>query len=169
MAKMLIDQEETGIKIAQKLGADYILTYVEAERFDFTNGTSLYTFGYGGDESKMLGIMRIGGFNESKFLEVDQFTPTPLFWNTTLLGRLIPFAPAGYTVFKNGQPANLSEQYTPGSFALYSKQIKYSVNDITKKQQPLSLVYSSDSFKNSDHKVITAVLIYKVNHGYYFQ
>ena len=169
MAKMLIDQEETGIKIAQKLGADYILTYVEAERFDLANGTSLYTFGYGGDESKMLGIMRIGGFNESKFLEVDQFTPTPLFWNTTLLGRLIPFAPAGYTVFKNGQPANLSEQYTPGSFALYSKQIKYSVNDITKKQQPLSLVYSSDSFKNSDHKVITAVLIYKVNHGYYFQ
>ena len=36
MAKMLIDQEETGIKIAQQLGADYILTYVEVERLELS-------------------------------------------------------------------------------------------------------------------------------------
>ena len=168
MAKMLIDQEETGIKIAQQLGADYILTYVEVERLELANGSSLYTFGYGGDESKMPGIMRIGGFNERNYLERDGFTPKPIFWNTTLLGKIIPFTPVGYAVVKNGEPGNLSEKYEPGSLALYSKQIKYSVSDTLKKQQPLSLVYSSDSFKNGNQEVMTAVMIYKVNHDYQF-
>ncbi|HEX7178768.1 MAG TPA: STT3 domain-containing protein [Nitrososphaeraceae archaeon] len=167
MAKMLIDQEETGIKMAQMLGADYILTYVEAERFIAANGTTYYTFGYGGDESKMLGIMRIGGFDESKYLEGDRFTTAPIFWNTTLLGKLIPLNPAGYAIFKNGEPVKFLEKYKPGSLALYSKQMKYPNIGLTKNQNSLNLVYSSDSFKNDDEKLITAVLIYKINHDYY--
>ena len=169
LAKMLMDQEETGITIARKLGADYILTYVEAERFDGPNGTSYYSFGYGGDESKMLGMIRIGGFEENKFLERDKFTATPLLWNTSLLGKLIPLSPEGYAIFKNGQLANFSKQYYPGSIALYSKQVKYLDNNITKIEQPLSLVYSSDSFKNSNDTMMTAVLIYRINHDYKFQ
>jgi len=169
LAKMLMDQEETGITIAQKLGADYILTYVEAERFDGPNGTSYYSFGYGGDESKMLGMMRIGGFDENMFLEQDKFTATPLLWNTSLLGKLIPLTPEGYAIFKNGQLSNFSKQYYPGSIALYSKQVKYLDNNISKIEQPLSLVYSSDSFKNSHDTMMTAVLIYRINHDYNFQ
>ena len=168
MAKMLTDQEQTGITIAQKLGADYILIYLEAERFNATNGTSFYSFGYGGDESKMPGMMRIAGFDENKYLEADQFTPTLLFWNTSLLGKLIPLTTEGYAIFKNGQLSNFSNHYTPGSIALYSKEVKYPDNNFTKTQQPLRLVYSSDSFKKSDHSMMTAVLIYEVNHDYHF-
>jgi dolichyl-diphosphooligosaccharide--protein glycosyltransferase len=168
MAKMFLDQEETGITIAQKLGADYILIYVEAERFDAPNGT-YYSFGYGGDESKMLGMMRIGGFDENKYLERDKFTATPLFWNASLLGKLIPLTNEGYAKFENGQLANFSDSYTNDSIALYSKQVKYPDNDTNKRQQPLSLVYSSESFKNSHDKMMTAVLIYRVNHDYDFQ
>jgi dolichyl-diphosphooligosaccharide--protein glycosyltransferase len=166
MAKMFLDQEETGITIAQKLGADYILIYVEAERFDAPNGTSYYSFGYGGDESKMLGMMRIGGFEENKYLERDKFTATPLFWNASLLGKLIPLTKEGYAKFEKGQLANFSDSYTTDSIALYSKEVKYPDNDTIKKQQPLSLVYSSNSFNSNDQKMMTAVMIYKVNHEY---
>jgi dolichyl-diphosphooligosaccharide--protein glycosyltransferase len=167
LAKMLIDQEENGITIAQKLGADYILIYLEAERFNAPNGSSFYTFGYGGDESKMLGIMRIAGLDDNKYLEPDLFTPTPLFWNMSLLGKLLPLSSEGYAKLNNGELTNFSDHYTPGSIALYSKEVKYPDNNI-KTQQPLRLVFSSDSFKNNNQDMMTAVLIYEVNHDFHF-
>jgi dolichyl-diphosphooligosaccharide--protein glycosyltransferase len=114
-------------------------------------------------------MMRIGGFDENKYLERDKFTATPLFWNASLLGKLIPLTNEGYAKFENGQLANFSDSYTNDSIALYSKQVKYPDNDTNKRQQPLSLVYSSESFKNSHDKMMTAVLIYRVNHDYDFQ
>jgi dolichyl-diphosphooligosaccharide--protein glycosyltransferase len=57
-----------------------------------TNGTSFYTLGNGGDESKKQWFMRIGGFDESDYLEKDGVTPKQRFWNTTLLGQLIPLS-----------------------------------------------------------------------------
>lgn len=160
IAKMFIDKPEDGIKVARQLKTDYILLYIVAQRLAGANGTSFYTLGSGGDESKKQWFMRIGGFDENKYLEQDGLTPTPLFWNTTLLGKMMPFNVEAYA-----SRANIQPQYSPGTIALYSKHIKYPVNS-TQPSQPLSLVYASPTFNNKDPGIVFGVLIYKVNHNY---
>ena len=94
---MFIDKPEDGIKVVRQLKADYILLYIVGQRLGTgPNGASFYTLGSGGDESKKQWFMRIGGFDESRYLEQDGLTPTPSFWNTTLLGGLIPFKVDAY-------------------------------------------------------------------------
>jgi len=160
IAKMFIDKPEDGIKVVRQLKADYILLYIVGQRLGTgPNGTSFYTLGSGGDESKKQWFMRIGGFDESRYLEQDGLTPTPSFWNTTLLGGLIPFKVDAYA-----SRANIQQQYSPGSIALYSKQVKYPVNGGI--HQPFDLVYASPSFKSDNQGLIFGVLIYKVNHNY---
>ncbi|MGA9150889.1 MAG: STT3 domain-containing protein [Candidatus Nitrosopolaris sp.] len=163
IAKMFIDQKENGIKIAQDLKADYIVVYVVAQRFTLTNGTSFYVLGSGGDESKKQWFMRIGGFDTTDYLQMDGFTATPRFWDTTLLGQLIPFRPVLYA--QGGQLSNLQPNYSPGTVALYVKDIKFPTGP-NPGTQPLSLAYSSPSFQEKGPGLVFAVLIYKVNHNY---
>jgi dolichyl-diphosphooligosaccharide--protein glycosyltransferase len=165
IAKMFIDQKENGIKVAQDLKADYILVYVVGQRFSGVNGTAFYTLGSGGDESKKQWFMRIGGFDETNYLQADGFTATPRFWNTTLLGQIIPFTPQAYASFQGGQLTNLQPKYAPGTIALYVKHIKFPVGS-NPDNQPLSLVYSSPSFQSNDPGLVFGVLVYKVNHNY---
>jgi dolichyl-diphosphooligosaccharide--protein glycosyltransferase len=165
IAKMFIDQPQNGIKIAHDLRADYIVVYVVAQRFAGVNGTNFYTLGSGGDESKKQWFMRIGGFDENNYLQSDGFTATPRFWNSTLLGQLIPFKPQAYASFQGGQLSNLQPDYRPGTIALYTKDIKYPMGNNPGKQ-PLSLVYASPSFQSNDQGLVFGVLIYKVNHDY---
>jgi dolichyl-diphosphooligosaccharide---protein glycosyltransferase len=160
IAKMFIDKPQDGIKVARQLKSDYILLYIVGQRFPGTNGTSFYTLGSGGDESKKQWFMRIGGFDETKYLEQDGLTPTPSFWNTTLLGQLIPFKVVAYA-----SRGNIQQDYSPGSMAIYSKDIKYPESS-GGTHQPFSLVYSSTSFKGNNPGLVFAVLIYKVNHDY---
>ena len=159
IAKMFMDQTENGIKIAKDLKSDYILVYIVGQRFSGVNGSELYVLGNGGDESKKQWFIKIGGFDENKYLEQDGFTPTPFFWNSTLLGQLIPFTPVSYIL--NGAPTG---QYQPGAMTIYSKDIKYPENSTS--EQPLRLVYSSDSFNSDRPGLFFAVLIYEVNHNY---
>jgi dolichyl-diphosphooligosaccharide---protein glycosyltransferase len=187
IAKMFMEKPENGIKIAtSNLKADYILIYVVAGKIPIqigdgskSVGTSshyyYYTLGGGGDESKIADIIGIGGgFKEQKYLERDEFTPTPRFWNMTLLGTLMPFRLEGYTLLpKIGQGGNLTtipfKQYKTGSLALYSEDIKYNKEgDSTTTTQPLSLAFSSGNLLANGNnyakdKVASAVLIYKVN------
>jgi dolichyl-diphosphooligosaccharide--protein glycosyltransferase len=165
IAKMFIDQKENGIKIAQDLKADYILVYVVGQRFSGVNGTAFYTLGSGGDESKKQWFMRIGGFDETNYLQADGFTATPRLWNTTLLGQIIPFTPQAYASFQGGQLTNLQPDYKPGTVALYVKHIKYPVGS-NPDNRPLSLVYSSPSFQSNEPGLMFGVLVYKVNHNY---
>ncbi|MCI0557221.1 MAG: glycosyltransferase family 39 protein, partial [Nitrososphaera sp.] len=92
IAKMLISDEQNALRIANQLDADYIVVYVVGQlRFYGTqNGTAanatsdripIYTLGPGGDESKKQWFMRIGGFDEDRYIQPDGFTPTPQFWN----------------------------------------------------------------------------------------
>src|ERR687888_513635 len=158
IAKMFIDKPEEGIKTAGQLKADYILIYIVAQRLAGANGTSFYTLGSGGDESKKQWFIRIGGFDENQYLQQDGLTPTPLFWNATLLGKLIPFNVEAYA-----SRDNVQQQYSPGTIALYSKHIKYPENAVDI-HQPLSLAYASPSFNSDKPGLVFAVLIYKVNH-----
>src|ERR671917_1413351 len=95
LAKMFVSDEQTGMRIAQDLQADYIMVYVVGQvRFygqTNTSGTdpaaannderiAIYTLGQGGDESKKQWFIRIGGFDESDYVENDGFTPTPQIW-----------------------------------------------------------------------------------------
>ncbi|MFN2435294.1 MAG: peptidylprolyl isomerase, partial [Nitrososphaeraceae archaeon] len=159
IAKMFMDQTDNGLKIAQDLKSDYIVVYVVGQRFSGINSSELYVLGNGGDESKKQWFIRIGGFDENRYLEQDGFTPTPFFWNSTLLGQLLPFTPVSYIL--NGAP---SGEYQPGAMTIYSKDIKYPQNATA--EQPLRLVYSSDSFKSNRPGLFFAVLIYEVNHNY---
>ncbi len=174
IAKMLISDEQSGLKIAQDLKADYILVYTVAQvRFiGQSNNTEtgapqqvpIYSLGQGGDESKKQWFMRIGGFDETQYIERDGFTPTPEFWNNTLLGKLFPFEPSSYVQFSGGRIASEPKsEWEPGFTGLYTKHVKYPADGGS--DQPLHLVYSSPSFNNNDN-IMFGVFIYKVNHDY---
>ncbi|HEX2557705.1 MAG TPA: peptidylprolyl isomerase, partial [Nitrososphaera sp.] len=179
IAKMFISDEQSGIKIAQDMKTDYIVVYTVGQiRFfgtapNATNSNStgdripIYTLGQGGYESKKQWFMRIGGFDESKYIESDGVTPTPEFWSSTLLGKLFPFEPSSYVLFgQDGSIQNLrntTQGWQQGFTGLYTKHVKYPTNGTD--DQPLQLVYSSPSF-NKETNPMFGVLIYKVNHNY---
>src|SRR5437867_3144870 len=176
IAKMLVSDEQSGLKIAQDLHADYILAYDVAQirfyaRTNATNATGIsapeqvpiYTLGQGGDESKKQWFMRIGGIDETQYIERDGFTPTPEFWNNTLLGKLFPFDPIGYTPLSGKNVGQIQAKWQQGMAGLYTQHIKYPADGSS--DQPLKLVYSSPSFDNKDG-IMFGVFIYKVNHDY---
>jgi dolichyl-diphosphooligosaccharide--protein glycosyltransferase len=173
IAKMFIDNEQAGTKIAHDLKADYVLVYVVGQKqFTGQTGTDnatkrdvpVFTLGQGGEESKNQWIMRIAGYDTARYLEQDQFTPKSAFWSSTLLGKLMPFEPLSYGQFgPDGRIGKIEPTYKPGLFQLYSKHVKYPADGGP--NQPFQLVYASPSFeKNED--IVTGIFIYKVNHDY---
>jgi dolichyl-diphosphooligosaccharide--protein glycosyltransferase len=178
---MLISDQEKGLAIANDLKADYIVVYVVGQVRLFgspagldgsidTNSTErvpLYTLGQGGDESKKQWFMRIGEFDETRFIQPDGFTPTPEFWNNTLLGKLFPFAPASYVMFgPDGSiqnVRNLTQGWQQGFTGLYTQEVKFPADG--GEDQPLHLVYASPSFENEEN-IAFGVFVYKVNHDY---
>ncbi|HEX2471118.1 MAG TPA: STT3 domain-containing protein, partial [Nitrososphaera sp.] len=138
IAKMFISDEESAMKIAQDLKADYLLVYVvgQVRFYGQTNATgtdaggdgerlAIYTLGQGGDESKKQWFMRIGGFDEANYVEEDGFTPKPEFWNNTLIGKLFPLEPLYYASFGAQGPSEIQETWQPGLVGLYAQNVKY--------------------------------------------
>src|SRR5919197_1206506 len=178
VAQMFIESPEEGVKIANKLKADYILVYSVSKIITQINNSLYYMPYQGGDESKLYWFLRIGGFKINGYLEDDEYTPKPKFWNSTFIGKLLPFTLQGYTSsFGNGLDSKIItkntttiifHKYKPDAIALYSKQIKYPESgknqDLLK--QPLTLVYSSSdsSFneRNNQEGIRPSVLIFKV-------
>lgn len=176
IARMFVSDEESAMKIAQDLKADYLLVYVvgQVRLYGQTsaNGTeaggdgerlSIYTLGQGGDESKKQWFMRIGGFDEANYIEEDGFTPKPEFWNNTLIGKLFPFEPLYYASFGAQGPSEIQETWQPGLVGLYAQNVKYPADGGN--DQPLHLVYTSPSFENEEG-IMFGIFIYKVNHDY---
>jgi dolichyl-diphosphooligosaccharide--protein glycosyltransferase len=162
IAKMFMDKPEDGINLAaSKLRANYILVYVVAEPISINNNT-YYILGSGGDESKAPVFMTMAGLDERKYITENGYSPE--FWNSTLIGELIPLTQVGYTFFKDGKPTNLFQDNKPGSSPVYSKDIKYPRNtDNVAPKEPLSVVYASDSFAETSQDIISAVLIFKID------
>jgi dolichyl-diphosphooligosaccharide--protein glycosyltransferase len=176
IAKMLMSDEQSGMRIAQDLQADYIMVYVvgQVQFYGQLNATgtdganednriAVYTLGQGGDESKKQWFMRIGGFDETNYVEEDGFTPKPDFWNNTLIGKMFPLEPLYYARLGPQGPIEIQERWQPGLVGLYAQNVKYPAgggND-----QPLELVYASPSFENQE-SIMFGVFIYKVNHDY---
>jgi dolichyl-diphosphooligosaccharide---protein glycosyltransferase len=162
IAKMFISPEEEGWKIANDLKSDYILIYVVGQKLpslDPTNPSPLYVLGSGGDESKKHWFIRIGGFNESEYVESNGDTPKQKYWDS-LLGNMMPFQTIG---FYNPSSGTLSPTYQPNAIPFYIKDIKYPKDNTS---EPLSLVYASKSFESDEPGLFFGVLVYKVNHDF---
>ncbi|AIC16797.1 peptidylprolyl isomerase [Nitrososphaera viennensis] len=172
IAKMFSGDEQSGIKIAQDLKADYVVVYVVGQhQFDGTPGGNstdvnvpIYTLGQGGEESKKNWIIRIAGYDTSKYIESDGFTPKPAFWTNTLLGKLVPYEPGNYVALTPNGIGNVEKTYKPGLVQLYTKNVKYPADGDP--GQPFHLVYASPSFNDDSSGIVTGVLIYKVNKDY---
>jgi dolichyl-diphosphooligosaccharide--protein glycosyltransferase len=161
IANMFMDKPADGIHLASSnLRANYILVYVVARPISIENNT-YYVLGYGGDESKAPVFMTLAGSDEQKYITENGYSTE--FWNSTLIGKLIPFTPVGYTLFDEKRMI-LFKGYKSGAFPVYSKDIKYprNTNSIELKE-PLSVVYTSDSFAEYSQGIVSAVLIFKIN------
>ncbi|MDF0680219.1 MAG: hypothetical protein P0116_04570 [Candidatus Nitrosocosmicus sp.] len=69
--------------------------------FDPANPSPLYVLGSGGDESKKHWFIRIGGFNESEYVESNGDTPKQSIGFA--LGKMMPFQTIGLynSVYRN--------------------------------------------------------------------
>lgn len=158
IARTFLSSPDKAYEMIKEMGAQYVLVYVVGQKF-VSNGQDLYVLGGGGDESKKQWFMRIGGFQESQFLEDDQFTPNNNFWQNTLLGQMFPFVPITYY---DPNTHTESQNYTAGYTAIYAKVVKYPSDG----NGPLKLVYSSSSLNRTNSGVFSGVLIYQVNPDY---
>ncbi len=158
IAKMLLSSPDDAWNSLNTMQADYVVIFVSASQLNLES-TQLYTLGGGGDESKKQWFMRIGGFDETKFVYSDGLSGTNLFWEQTLLGKMIPYSILGYV-----HPNNLgqqSESYVPGFVGIYEKDVKLDSDD-----EPLKLVHASPGFYKDEpgHKLV--VLVYEINKNY---
>lgn len=162
IAKMFISPEVEGWKIAKDLESDYILLYVVGQKLpsmDPANPSPLYVLGSGGDESKKHWFIRIGGFDETQYVESNGDTPKQKLWDS-LFGNMLPFKTLG---FYNPSSGTLSPSYQPNVIPFYTKDIKYPKGNTN---EPLSLVYASKSFESNEPGLFFGVLIYKVNEDF---
>jgi dolichyl-diphosphooligosaccharide--protein glycosyltransferase len=158
LAKMLLSTPDESWKILQDMDADYVLVYVAAQRVN-SEEPPLYIVQGGGDESKKQWFMKIGGFPVGKYLYDDGLSPTPEFWNETLLGKTIPFTTFAYIDVANQKQA---DGYVPGFTPVYTADIKFPPDG----DGPLKLAYMSSGFSRKDSGPINGVLIYEVNKNY---
>jgi len=159
IAKLLLSTPDEGWKSLESMGADYFVVHVAGQRLtiDGSQNQPIYNLGGGGDESKKQWFMKIAHEPLGKYIHPDGISGTEIFWNETLLGKMIPFEPIGYVNFQTEQQ---SLTYQHGFTTIYQKSIKFSEND------PMKLVYSSPSFDTEKGGNVIGVFVYEINHGY---
>ncbi|MDG6901810.1 MAG: hypothetical protein JRM80_07605, partial [Nitrososphaerota archaeon] len=148
IGRMLMSNATAAAAIARKIGGDrptYVLLFVTGSIFPTSSGGQYYilqvpaggglTAG-GGDESKKQWFIRIGGLNESQYLDcpklsatctsIDDYNLTPYALQNSLFADLLPFRFAGYLVAQSssssasGSQVVLTANYSPGSVEAFS-------------------------------------------------
>jgi dolichyl-diphosphooligosaccharide--protein glycosyltransferase len=167
----------TGSVVQISSGQQYYILQVPAGQ-GFTAG--------GGDESKKQWFIRIGGLNESLYLEcpsvtpscpnVDDFNLTPYAAKDTLFGQLLPFQYAGFLVTSTDSSGNTQVTLNP-TYAFGANGIPpveaYTYPNIytygTNSSGPFRLAYASPSMSsptacpgNPSLNCFDAVLVYQV-------
>jgi len=147
IAKMFLSNPDDGWNSLNEMQADYVLVFVASQRLavDTDEGLPLYVLEGGGDESKKQWFMRIAGEPLSKYLQSDGHTGTDYFWNETLLGKMFPFTPLAYVNFQTNQQ---SPTYLPGFAPVYTKDIKFPIDE----DGPLRLVYGRQRTEDSGQR-----------------
>ena len=171
MPSMLSDEEKIGLTNDQLekletqtrneeagVGADYVLIFLAGMKLTGPNLPPYYILEGGGDESKKVWFMKIGGVDQAQFVEIDGHTPKNAFWDT-MLGKMIPFTIAGYADPSNDR---IYDSYQNGLVPVYVPEIKYPTNG----DGPFKLVYASPSIDRIDKGPITTILIYEINKDY---
>ena len=159
-AQKLNVAEESCNPITKGMDADYIVIYLAGERF-YPEGVNapLYTLEGGGDESKKMWFVKISNHQFSKMLENDNITPTKFYMENTTLGMLTPFSIFKYVELNTGRTF---DTYQNGFIPVYVNDLKFKDPE----NDPFYLVYASPSFYIQDPGLMSAVLIYKINHDY---
>ncbi|MCL5317582.1 MAG: hypothetical protein M1503_04860 [Thaumarchaeota archaeon] len=160
IGQMFISDEKTGLKILHDLKADYVVIFVVGQSFTVQGSNQrIYLLGNAGDESKKQWFMRIGGFDEKKYLENDEFTPKPYFWDNTFLGKMMPFTFASYVEPQGNQLAfTNATQYQNGFQSTYFYNMKYPADG----QGPLKLAFMSSSLAQPRDGLFAGVIVYKI-------
>ena len=158
VAKIFLSTPDDAWKQLTDMEVDYVLVYIAAQKLSNDNYSPFYTLGGGGDEDKKYWLLRIAEMPLQEYLYSDNATGTEKFWNSTLLGKMIPFTPLGYLDLSEYSQA---EDYQSG-YVLYLKDIKYDSNS----NEPLQLVYTSPSFDRISEGEVSGIIIYKINKEY---
>ena len=160
IARMLLSSPDDAWHKLNEMQADYVVTFVAANKLNLDATEELFTLSGGGDESKKQWFMRIAEYDASQFLHSDGLSGTDYFWNETLLGQMFPYTVLGYLDASNIQ--RQSATYSHGLTGIYQKDIKYPSDG----DGPLRLVYASPSFHQLESGPKLVVLIYEVNKEY---
>jgi len=158
VAKIFLSTPDDAWKQLTDMEVDYVLVYIAAQKLSNDNYSPLYALGGGGDEDKKYWLLRIAEMPLQEYLYSDNATGTEKFWNSTLLGKMIPFTPLGYLDLSEYSQA---EDYQSG-YVIYLKDIKYDSNS----NEPLQLVYTSPSFDRISEGEVSGIIIYKINTEY---
>ena len=152
--------EESCNPITKGMDADYLLIYLAGERF-YVDGANvpLYMLEGGGDESKKTWFTKISNHQLSKYIESDNITPTKFYMENTTLGMLTPFSIFKYVEIGTGRTF---DTFQNGLIPVYINDLKFKDSET----DPFYLVYASPSFYSQDSGIMSAVLIYKINHDY---
>jgi len=158
VAKIFLSTPDDAWKQLTDMEVDYVLVYIAAQKLSNDIYSPFYALGGGGDEDKKYWLLRIAEMPLQEYLYSDNVTGTEKFWNSTLLGKMIPFTPLGYLDLSEYSQA---EDYQSG-YVLYLKDIKYDSNS----NEPLQLVYTSPSFDRISEGEVSGIIIYKINTEY---
>ena len=143
------------------LDADYIIVNLVAKKLTEDNVLDLYLLDQkGGDETKAFWFIKIANLPVLDYYNPELTGYTNKFWNETLLGKLIPFAPVAYVDPNNTELQ--STTYKRGYTVVYVKDIKFPMNG----DGPFELVYLPPSFERDAEGPLTGPLIYKINKEY---
>ncbi len=187
---LLMSNATQAAKMAEDMGEGrptYVAIFITGSIIPIENTTTQSTTNYyvleqpsggglvpgGGDESKKQWFIRIGGLNESEFLEcpslnaidsagqacqnVDDFNLTPYALNNTLFGEMLPFKNAGYVIPSSSETTavcggifycNFYSTYQQSSsgyptYQLYSSPLNYTFP--SNSTGPFRLAYTSPS------------------------
>jgi len=158
VAKIFLSTPDDAWKQLTDMEVDYVLVYVAAQKLSNDIYSPFYALGGGGDEDKKYWLLRIAEMPLQEYLYSDNATGTEKFWNSTLLGKMIPFTPLGYLDLSEYSQV---EDYQSG-YVIYLKDIKYDSNS----NEPLQLVYTSPSFDRISEGEVSGIIIYKINKEY---
>jgi len=158
VAKIFLSTPDDAWKQLTDMEVDYVLVYIAAQKLSNDNYSPLYALGGGGDEDKKYWLLRIAEMPLQEYLYSDNATGTEKFWNSTLLGKMIPFTPLGYLDLSEYSQAEDDQS----GYVLYLKDIKYGSNN----NEPLQLVYTSPSFDRISEGEVSGIIIYKINTEY---
>jgi len=158
VAKIFLSTPDDAWKQLTDMEVDYVLVYIAAQKLSNDIYSPFYALGGGGDEDKKYWFLRIAEMPLQEYLYSDNATGTEKFWNSTLLGKMIPFTSLGYLDLSEYSQA---EDYQSG-YVLYLKDIKYDSNS----NEPLQLVYTSPSFDRISEGEVSGIIIYKINKEY---